>query len=193
MEAFLVSTLAVGIAEIGDKSLFLAILLTIRYQRPWPVFWGLSAGITANLLLATLLGIWVASWLQGQWLNWLLGLVFLAVAIWALIPEKADEEELAPPKSDHGLFLTAAIGFFLLEMADKTQIATVALAANYGTLIPVLAGSVLGVILANAPAIWLGNRFAQHLPMNAVRLAGAALFALLGTWILIDAASSAMA
>jgi len=189
MEAFVVSIIAVGIAEIGDKSLFLAILLTVRHQRPWPVFWGLGLGVTANLTLATILGIWLASWLDGQWLNWILGAVFLAVAAWALIPDGA-QDRAAAPASGHSIFLTAAIGFFLLEMADKTQIATIALAASYNTLLPVLTGSVLGVILANAPAIWLGHRFAHRLPMRTVRLTAAALFALIGIWMLLDAASN---
>lgn len=189
MEAFLVSTIAVGIAEIGDKSLFLAILLTMRYQQPWTVFMGLVAGITANLTIAAALGATLAQWLQGDWLAWALGLTFIAVAVWALVPEKVEHtrDELTTT-SHRSVFVTAATGFFLLEMADKTQIATMALAASFETVLPVLAGAVLGVTLANAPAIWLGNRFAARLPLKTLRLVAAALFALIGAWLLIDAA-----
>lgn len=192
MEAFLVSTVAVGIAEIGDKSLFLAILLTMRYQQPWTIFAGLVTGITANLAIAAALGATLAHWLQGDWLSWVLGFTFIAVAAWALLPEKAEEQDKGDAltgTSQRGVFITAASGFFLLEMADKTQIATMALAASFETLVPVLAGAVLGVTLANAPAIWLGYRFASRLPMRNLRLGAAALFALIGIWLLVEAAT----
>jgi len=192
MEAFLISIAVVGIAEIGDKSLFLAILLTVRHQRPWPVFWGLVAGVTANLALASVLGATVAQWLQSDWLSWVLGLMFIAMAIWALIPESVkDAEESLRPAERQTIFLTAAVGFFLLEMADKTQLATLALAASFEVVLPVLAGAVLGVILANAPAIWLGHRFANRLPLRTLRLVGAGLFALIGAWLLLEAAIQA--
>ncbi len=189
MEAFLISVAVVGIAEIGDKSLFLAILLTVRHQRPWPVFWGLVTGVTVNLALASILGATLAQWLQSDWLAWVLGLMFIAMAIWALIPESAkDSEEALRPAERRNIFLTAAVGFFLLEMADKTQLATLALAASFEVMLPVLAGAVLGVTLANAPAIWLGNRFANRLPLRTLRRIGAGLFALIGAWLLVEAA-----
>jgi len=189
MEAFLVSTVVVGIAEIGDKSLFLAILLTMRYRQPWTIFLGLVTGVTANLTIAAALGASLAQWLQGDWLAWALGFTFLAVAVWALVPEKADDVPDELTRTSHrSVFFTATAGFFLLEMADKTQVATMALAASFETVPPVLAGAVLGVTLANAPAIWLGNRFAARLPMKTLRVVAAALFSLIGAWLLIDAA-----
>ncbi len=184
MGTFFISTLVVGLAEIGDKSLFLTLLLTLRYQRPWPVFNGLLAGVTANLALAALAGVWLAAWLDNEWLPIALGVGFILMALWALLPE--DDQEPLPDRSHGSIFLTAAVGFFLLEMADKTQLATLALAARFETVIPVLAGGVTGVVLANAPAIWLGNRFAGRLPVRNIRIGAATLFALLGVWILLD-------
>lgn len=184
METFLISTLMVGIAEIGDKSLFLAILLTMRYQRPWPVFYGLLVGITANLALAALAGAWLATLLGGDWLPWVLGIGFLMMALWALVPEGSGDA--LPDKSHGSIFLTAVIGFFILEMADKTQFATLALAAHFETVLPVLTGAVVGVVLANAPAIWLGHRFAGRLPLRTIRMIAAALFAVLGIWVLLE-------
>lgn len=186
MEAFWVSALLVGMAEIGDKSLFVTILLTVRYRRPWPIFFGLVVGITSNLALASGLGTWLADTLNGALLQWVLGLAFLAMAIWSLVPESDDASEEAAPVSHGGLFLTAALTYFMLEMADKTQLATLALAARFDAFLTVLVGAVLGVILANAPAIWLGHRFASRLPLASIRLFSALVFTVLGGWILLE-------
>ena len=186
MEAFWVSALLVGMAEIGDKSLFVTILLTVRYQRPWTIFSALIAGITCNLALAAALGTWLADALSGQWLKWSLGLAFFAMAIWSLIPEADDDSETSAPMSHGGLFLTAALTYFMLEMADKTQFATLALAARFDAFLAVLAGAVLGIVLANAPAIWLGHRFASRLPVARIRLLSALMFTFLGGWILLE-------
>lgn len=185
MEAFLWSVLLVGMAEIGDKSLLLAILLSARYQRPWPVFWGLVAGISGNLALAAALGSLLAGWFANAWLGWVVGLSFLAMAIWSLCPE--DDE--VRPVSHGGLFMTAAVGFFLLEMADKTQLATAALAARFDNFLAVLAGGVLGVVAVNAPAIWLGGAFASRLPLQPMRIAAALLFTFIGIWVLLEASA----
>lgn len=185
MEAFVLSMLVVGLAEVGDKSLFFAILLVVRHQRPWPVFWGLIAGISINLAIAAWLGAWLAVWVDGKdWLPWVLGVAFIAMGLWALLPESPGG---ARPVSRGGLFTTAATGFFLLEMADKTQLTTLALAARFETFLPVLTGAVVGVVAVNAPAIWLGHRFAGHLPLGALRVTAAVLFGVLGAWIIGDA------
>lgn len=186
MEAFWVSALLVGRAEIGDKSLFVTILFSVRYRRPWPIFFGLIAGISCNLALAAGLGTLLADLLEGDLLRWLLGLAFLGMAAWSLIPESGAEEAGVEPPSRGGLFLTAAATYFVLEMADKTQLATLALAARFDAFLPVLAGAVLGLVAANAPAIWLGHRFAARLPVQGIRLVSALLFTFLGGWILLE-------
>ena len=186
MEAFWVSALFVGMAEIGDKSLFVTILLSVRYQRPWPIFFGLVTGITCNLALAAGLGTWLADALDAAPLQWTLGFAFLAMAIWCLIPDSGDSTQEAEPSSGGGLFLTAALTYFILEMADKTQLATLALAARFDAFLAVLSGAVFGMVLANAPAIWLGHRFASRLPVSRMRLISAVLFTFLGGWTLLD-------
>lgn len=192
LEPLAVSAGLVGLAEVGDKSMLLGILLTLRYRRPWPVCWGLVVGMTANLAIAATLGALLGAWLAGDWLSWVLGIVFIGMALWALLPEgEESEEDLSPQRSRRGVFLTAVIGYFLLEMADKTQVATLALAASYETVLPVLAGAVIGVVAVNAPAIWLGEQFAGRLPVRTLRLGAAGLFALLGVWILLESALGA--
>lgn len=186
MEAFWVSALLVGIAEIGDKSLFVTILLSVRYQRPWPILFGLIVGVTTNLALAAGFGAWLADAIDGDLLRWALGLAFLAMAVWSVIPESSEAEEDVEPISRGGLFLTAAVSYFMLEMADKTQLATLALAARFDVFLPVLVGAVAGLVAANAPAIWLGHRFAARLPVARIRLLSTVLFTLLGGWILLD-------
>lgn len=188
LEPLIISAGLVGLAEVGDKSMLLGILLTLRYQRPWPVFWGLVAGIGANLAIAATAGVLLGTWLNGDWMSWVLGLAFIAMAAWALLPEdeEEDEEAASSQRSRRSVFLSAAVGYFLLEMADKTQVATLALAASYETVLPVLGGAVFGVVAVNAPAIWLGQQFAGRLPVRALRLGAAGLFALLGGWILLE-------
>lgn len=186
-EPLLVALGLVGLAEVGDKSMVLGIVLALRYRRPWAVFWGLVLGMTANLAIAASLGVLVGQWLSGDWLSWLLGLSFLGMAVWALFPEgDGNEQALVPQRSRRSVFLTAAAGYFLLEMADRTQVVTLTLAARYESIVPVLAGAVLGVVMVNAPAIWLGHRFAGRLPVRMLRRGAAALFGLLGGWILLE-------
>ncbi len=185
MEAFLVALVLVAIAEIGDKSLFLTILLMLRHRRPLPIVGGLVLGILANLALAAAAGSLLADWLDARLLAWVVGGAFVAMAVWSLIPE---QDGLVEPMSGSSLLLTAAVSYFMLEMADKTQLATLALAARFDAFLPVLAGAVLGVVLVNAPAIWLGHKYAARLPMRMIRWICALLALSLGLWILAEAA-----
>lgn len=186
MEAIWVSTLLVGMAEIGDKSLFVTILLSMRHQRPWPIFFGLVAGLTCNLALVAGFGAWLSDALDAAMLKWLLGIAFLAMALWSLLPESEDAGAEMRPMSGGSLFFTAALTYFMLEMADKTQLATLALAARFDAFLTVLVGAVLGLVLANAPAIWLGHRFAARLPVHRIRLLSAMMFTVVGGWILLE-------
>lgn len=188
MDAFLISAITVGIAEIGDKSLLLTILLVVRYQRPWSILGGMTGGIFLNHALAALLGAWLAVLIGGAWLQWIVGATFIAMSGWALIPEQAEDPHSS---SRHGIFMTAVIGFFILEMADKTQLATITLAAAFESFLPVVLGSTIGLLLANAPGLWLGHCFAARLPLKAMRLASAVLFLVLGSWILLEASGMA--
>ena len=181
MDALFVSTLAVAIAEIGDKTQLLALVLAARYRKPWPIVAGIFAATVLNHALAGWLGALVSGWVDPQWLRWGVVLSFLAVAAWALVPDKLDEDEAKAPR--FGPFLATLVAFFLVEMGDKTQVATVVLAAQYDPLWQVVAGTTLGMVLANGPVVLLGARFAAKLPLKAARYAAAALFAGLGLWV----------
>lgn len=182
MEAFLVSTGLVALAEIGDKTQLLALLLAARFRQPWPIVWGIFVATVVNHALAGWLGLLVARWLTDDVLRWVLGVGFLAMAVWMLIPDKLDD----PPDTQGrwGVFGTACVLFFLAEMGDKTQIATVALAAQFNAWLAVVLGTTLGMMLANAPAVWLGDRMAHRLPVRAIHIGAAALLAALGLWAL---------
>lgn len=184
MDAFLVSALAVGIAEIGDRSLFLALLLGLRYRRPWPIFWGMALGLFANQLLTALAGLWLFSLLPMHWQPWLIAGVFLIMAVWLLF-----EEDDAPPpvRSGRHLMLSSALAFFILEMADKTQVTVIGLMGVYGQLVPVVMGATLGILLVTTPALWLGHRFADRIPTRTVHRLASLLFLLLALWIMADA------
>lgn len=185
MEAFFASALTVGIAEIGDRSLFLALLFGLRYRRPWLVFWGMALGLVANQILTALAGLWLFSLLPSGWQPWLIAGVFLVMAIWVLFEEDQDETEKMTG-SGHHLVLTTAIAFFLLEMADKTQVAVVALMGVYGDLVQVVMGATLGILLVTTPALWLGYRFADHIPQKVVHRMASLLFLVLAAWIGAD-------
>ncbi|MEZ5468041.1 MAG: TMEM165/GDT1 family protein [Lysobacterales bacterium] len=186
MEAFLVSTGIVALAEIGDKTQLLAFVLAARYRRPWPIILGILVATLVNHALAGAVGTWITTWLGPIALRWVLGLSFLAMAIWILIPDQLDGEQ--QPASRHGVFLTTLLAFFLAEMGDKTQIATVALAAQYQALIAVVAGTTLGMMIANVPAVLMGEGIARKMPVRLVHAIVAAMFALLGTATLMGAA-----
>ncbi|MBP8144587.1 TMEM165/GDT1 family protein [Pseudorhodoferax sp.] len=179
MEALLVSTGVVALAEIGDKTQLLALLLAARFRKPWPIVAGILAATLLNHALAGLLGAWITSWLSPGVLRWVLGVSFLAMAAWTLIPDKIEDDE-AQFASRLGVFGATFVSFFLAEMGDKTQIATVAMAAQYAQVQAVVAGTTLGMLIANVPVVFVGDRLAQRIPMQWVHRAAAALFALLG-------------
>jgi len=178
MEALLVSTGVVAIAEIGDKTQLLAMLLAARYRKPIPILFGIFFATIANHALAAWAGALAASWLGPDLLRWILGGLFLAMAGWCLIPDKADDAPKAVGKA--GAFVATLIAFFLLEIGDKTQLATVVLAAKFQALVLVTIGTTLGMMLANAPAVFCGDLIARKAPMRLVHAVAAALFAILG-------------
>lgn len=185
MEAFLVSTGIVALAEIGDKTQLLAFLLAARFRRPWPIVLGILVATLANHAGAGALGAWVTTLLAPELLRWLLGASFLAMAVWILIPDRLDDEP--PVHSSRGVFVATVIAFFLAEMGDKTQVATVMLAAHYHALVAVVAGTTLGMMIANVPAVLLGDRIAHRIPVRLVHGMAAAIFAVLGLLTLLGA------
>ncbi|WP_300620831.1 TMEM165/GDT1 family protein [Dokdonella sp.] len=184
MQTLLVSTAAVAIAEIGDKTQLLSLILAAKYRRPWPICLGIFAATLVNHALAGSVGALVSAWLSPETLKWIVAASFFAVAAWTLIPDKMDEDG-AGPGTGRGVLVATLIAFFLAEMGDKTQVATVVLAAQYHPLWQVVAGTTIGMLLANVPVVWLGARFAQKLPLKAARISAALLFAALGVWILL--------
>lgn len=184
MDALFVSTAAVAIAEIGDKTMLLALILAARYRQPWAIVAGIAVATLANHALAGWAGAWVASLVSPEVLKWGVVACFAAVAAWTLIPDKMDEDE-APKPSRFGAFLATTVAFFIVEIGDKTQIATVVLAAQYHPLWQVVAGTSLGMLLANGPVVLLGHRYADRLPLKAARWSAAALFAVLAVWVAV--------
>jgi len=184
MQTLFVSAAAVAVAEIGDKTQLLSLILAAKYRRPWPICAGILVATLANHALAGSVGALVAAWLSPHVLRWIVAASFFAVAAWTLVPDKADEEGAARG-AGHGVLLATVIAFFLAEMGDKTQVATVVLAAQYRPLWQVVAGTTVGMLLANVPVVWLGARFADRLPLRAARIGAALLFAALGVWILL--------
>jgi Ca2+/H+ antiporter, TMEM165/GDT1 family len=178
VHAFLVSTGLVALAEIGDKTQLLALMLAARFQRPWPIIAGILIATLTNHAGAGIAGSLLGSLLTGEWLRWGVGLSFLAMAVWALIPDKYEEDRRALSRG--GAFVTTTVVFFLAEIGDKTQIATIGLAARFEQLYAVVIGTTLGMMLANVPAVILGDRLAGRLPLQAIRYAAALVFAALG-------------
>jgi putative Ca2+/H+ antiporter (TMEM165/GDT1 family) len=185
VEAFLVSTLVVGLAEIGDKTQILSLMLAARFQRPAPIIVGILFATLANHAAAGFAGVFFRGLLAGPWMCWILGLSFLSVAGWALLPDKYEGNDKVVSRS--GVFATTLAAFFCAEIGDKTQIATVALAARFDVFFFVVAGTTLGMMLANIPAVLIGNRVAGRLPAKAIRMAAAAVFAVLGVLTLSGA------
>jgi putative Ca2+/H+ antiporter (TMEM165/GDT1 family) len=179
MEAFLVSTGIVALAEMGDKTQLLALLLAARFRKPWPIVAGILVATLANHALAGALGGWLTQFAGPAALRWIVGASFLAMALWMLVPDRLGEDA-APRTPRLGVFATTALAFFVAEMGDKTQVATVVLAARYQLWAAVVAGTTLGMLLANAPVVWLGDRIVRRVPLRAVHLASAAVFAVLG-------------
>ena len=179
MEAFLVSTAIVTLAEMGDKTQLLSLVLAARFRKPWPIVLGIFVATLANHALAGAVGSWVTTVLGPQVLRWVLGLSFIAMAVWMLIPDKLDDDgDGAAPR--FGVFGTTLVAFFLAEMGDKTQVATVMLAAQYSAYFWVVAGTTLGMMLANAPVVWLGDRLVKKVPIRVVHLVSALIFLVLG-------------
>jgi len=178
-QALLASTGIVALAEIGDKTQLLAFMLSARFQRSAPILFAILIATLANHALAGALGSWLTHAVPPDTLRWTLGLGFFAMAAWVLLPDKFDDEELQL-RNGLGVFSTTLIAFFLAEMGDKTQVATVALAAQYDAFIMVVVGTTLGMMVANVPAVVIGKRFAGHLPVQLIHAIAAVLFALLG-------------
>ncbi len=179
METYLVSALLVALAEMGDRTQLLTIMLASRYRRPVPILAGILVATIANHGLAALAGFYLSSILEAAWFKYAVSISFIAMALWALIPDKEDDEE-KPRRWRHGVFLTTAVAFFLVEIGDKTQVATVALAARYHDVLVVAAGTTTGMMLANIPAVFLGHAVTRVLPINALRIAAAVLYLILG-------------
>jgi putative Ca2+/H+ antiporter (TMEM165/GDT1 family) len=180
MEAFFVSTAVVALAECGDKTQLLALALAARLRRPIPIALGILAATLLNHAAAGFVGHLLSGVLEGDWQRWVLGVSFIAMAAWTLIPDRHDGAAAREAASGWAAFVTTSIAFFLVEMGDKTQIATVALAARFDLLAAVVIGTTAGMMLANAPVVWLGHRLADRLPLRALRLAASLLFAVLG-------------
>lgn len=186
MEALFTSTAVVALAEIGDKTQLLAILLATRFQKPLPIVLGIFVATVANHFLAALLGAQVAAILDGQWFRYAIAASFIAMAAWTLIPDKMDEDEAKPAR--FGAFVTTVIAFFLVEMGDKTQVATIALGARFHDVLPVTMGTTLGMMIANVPAVFLGHEVLKRVPLDAVRRIAATLFLVIGLWVLAQTA-----
>lgn len=186
MEAFFISTGVVALAEIGDKTQLLAFILAARFKKPVPIIAGILAATLVNHGLAGALGAWITSAVSPGVLRWILAASFIGMAAWTLIPDKIEEEETRVA-SRLGVFGATLVTFFLAEMGDKTQIATVAMAAHYGTPLPVVAGTTLGMLIADVPAVFIGDRLAGRIPMRLVHGIAAAIFALLALATLFGA------
>jgi len=182
VEAFLVSTGVVALAEIGDKTQLLALLLAARYRTAWPIVLGILVATLANHALASAVGSWLVGVIGPDALRWILGLSFIAMAVWTLIPDSAPEESSAAPR--YGVFVTTVIAFFLVEMGDKTQVATVALAAQYHAIVLVVMGTTVGMMLANVPVVFAGDVLMRRVPLRWIRIAAALSFVALGVYAL---------
>jgi Ca2+/H+ antiporter, TMEM165/GDT1 family len=184
LEAFTVSTSVVALGEIGDKTQLLALILAARYRAPRAIIAGILVATLVNHAAAAALGAWLTRVVDPTWLRWGLGASFIAVAVWMLIPDKIDDDVGGKDLSRYGVFWLTVVAFFLAEMGDKTQIATVMLAARYDALVVVTAGTTLGMMIANVPAVLLGDRVVKKLPVQWVHRIAAVVFASIGVAIL---------
>lgn len=178
MEAFLVSITTIAVAEIGDRTQLLSLLLAARYRRPWPIIAGILCATLANHAVAGVVGVWFGSLLKPRTLDIVVGISMIVMAIWTLKPDQLDENTGASGTT--GAFLATLTSFFIAEIGDKTQIATLALAAAYPSLLAVVAGTTAGMMLANVPVVFLGKAFANRLPLKAIHYGAALLFIVLG-------------
>ena len=185
MQAFLVSTGIVALAEMGDKTQLLSLVLAARFRKPWPIVLGILVATLFNHALAGAVGSWVTTALGPDVLRWVLGGSFIAMALWMLIPDKLDEGDGdGAPRA--GVFVTTLVAFFLAEMGDKTQVATVMLAAQFNAWAAVVAGTTLGMMLANVPVVWFGDRITRKVPIRLVHTIGAVVFLVLGVIALVS-------
>lgn len=175
LESLLVPTGIVALAEIGDKTQLLALILAARFRKPWPIIAGIVAATLANHAAAGAVGAWISSYLTDSILHWILAASFTATALWTLVPDKMDDDE-ATTKRAFGPFLTTLIAFFIAEIGDKTQVATIMLAAQYPDLLLVIIGTTLGMLIANVPVVLAGNFAADRLPLTLIRRVAAAAF-----------------
>jgi putative Ca2+/H+ antiporter (TMEM165/GDT1 family) len=187
LEAFLLSTGIVALAEMGDKTQLLSLVLAARFRKPWPIIWGILVATLLNHALAGAAGAWVMATVGPNVMRWVLGLSFIAMAGWMLIPDKLDDDD-AVPRRQFGVFATTTWAFFLAEMGDKTQIATVALGAQYAPLVAVVAGTTLGMMLANAPVVFFGDAITRRVPIKVVHAVAAVIFLALGVGVLLTGA-----
>jgi Ca2+/H+ antiporter, TMEM165/GDT1 family len=186
LESLLISTAVVALAEMGDKTQLLALVLAARYRQSAPIIWGILVATLLNHAAAAALGQWLSGLVSQRTLTWILGLSFIAMAAWIMIPDKLDEDEEVKPLAHWGLFGTTLVAFFLAEMGDKTQIATVGLAARFDDFYAVVAGTTFGMMIANVPAVLLGNKMANRIPMKLVHGIAALIFAVLGALSLLS-------
>lgn len=185
MDAFFVSTAIVSLAEMGDKTQLLSLVLAARFRKPWPIVWGILIATLVNHALAGAVGTWITQVIGPDVMRWVLGLSFIVMAAWMLIPDKLDDGGVGE-HSRWGVFGSTLIVFFLAEMGDKTQIATVMLAAQYSSAyVWVVAGTTLGMMLANAPVVWLGDKLVKRVPIRMVHLVSAGIFLVLGVLALL--------
>ena len=191
MQAFLVSTGVIALAEIGDKTQILSLILAARYRKPLPIILGVFTATLANHAAAGGIGTWLGQVLDPSVLNWFVVASFILMAGWILLPDQFDEEQVNLPKRALGVFGTTVFAFFLAEMGDKTQVVTVALAARFHDFVGVVSGTTLGMMLANVPVIYLGHRFADRIPAKAVHVLAAVIFVLLGGLALRNALAGA--
>jgi len=184
LEAFLLSTGIVALAEMGDKTQLLSLVLASRFKRPWPIVAGILVATVLNHALAGAAGAWVMAAVGPDTMRWILGLSFIAMGVWMLIPDRLDDDDVNPVRS-LGVFAATTWAFFLAEMGDKTQIATVALGAQYEPLVAVVIGTTLGMMLANAPVVFFGDALTRRVPIRLVHAVAALIFAVLGVLALL--------
>lgn len=185
MDAFLFSTFSVALAEIGDKTQLLAFLLISRFRKPWPIIWGILLATLANHGVAAWLGAFAADWLQGAWLTWVVSLSFIAVGLWILIPDKIDDDEESAVEK-YGAFIATLVLFFIAEIGDKTQVATVILGAQFESLFWVVMGTTVGMLLANVPVVAIGHLAVDKMPLKWIRLGASIIFIALGLWVILS-------
>lgn len=185
MDAFLFSTFSVALAEIGDKTQLLSFLLISRFRKPWPIIWAILIATLANHGIAAWLGAVAADWLQGEWLVWVVALSFITVGLWILIPDKMEDEEESA-FSKYGAFVATLVLFFIAEIGDKTQVATVILGAQFNSLFWVVMGTTLGMMLANVPVVAIGHLAVDKLPLKWIRIGASSVFIILGIWVLLS-------